>query len=88
MFKHTLGKKFNDILTKSSYRTSINWVENYPITLTDKKGNHIEKYDGFSVTVTGISGLQTFTNSPIIEIRYVFGWPSYKTIQRRYYRFK
>lgn len=82
-FKQVDGKKFTDILTagvtsqfliskrleKILSENSITGWKTYPIFLIDKKGNKIDGYSGFSVT--GISGRQTYLNSPIIETRYV-----------------
>ncbi len=90
IFNQVVGKKLLDILStgiltlllisnqlnellKENHFTG--WTT-FPIILKDKKGNQIEGYQGFSVT--GISGRKIFTNSPIIETRYVPNGPIVK----------
>ncbi len=87
VFVHVSGKKFTDILNTGwpgLYLISDNlkkileekhftgWTT-YPILLQDKKGNRIDGYHGFSVT--GVSGLISYANSPTFEARYAPNGP-------------
>ncbi len=83
VFHQFSGKKFTDILTTGWPNLFLisdrlkNFLEEhhftgwktYPIILKDKKNNQIEGYHGLSVS--GISGRIDYTNSPIIEKRWV-----------------
>lgn len=83
IYKQVSGKKFTDILSTGvpnllliSDRLKTLLEENfftgwitYPIIVKDKSDNQINGYHGFSVT--GVSGRQSYENSPIIETRYI-----------------
>lgn len=82
IFKQISGKKFTDILNtgwSSLFLISnklkglleenhLTGWKTYPIILKDKKENPIEGYHGLSVT--GVSGRKSYTNSPVIEKRW------------------